>query len=164
MYRSASWNRMADDYFLHSWQNGATGMRMSMSYQLMIQPWKWQRRKNVISLQRMLCMLFLLCWFFLPLFYGSFPIHITHSLLLKVNINDVSRLNYCFWWFADVEVGIKTDSVAERIEGLEIEGDVHTDSDGTQTGFLPIDTVDLDVSRTRRTTDHKIFRKLAKRN
>ncbi|KAG8652774.1 hypothetical protein MANES_06G130601v8 [Manihot esculenta] len=64
----------------------------------------------------------------------------------------------------DVEVGIKTDSVAERIEGLEIEGDVHTDSDGTQTGFLPIDTVDLDVSRTRRTTDHKIFRKLAKRN
>uniref|UniRef100_A0A2C9VRV7 Uncharacterized protein n=1 Tax=Manihot esculenta TaxID=3983 RepID=A0A2C9VRV7_MANES len=112
MYRSASWNRMADDYFLHSWQNGATEMRMSMSYQLMIQPWKWQRRKNVIN----------------------------------------------------VEVGIKTDSVAERIEGLEIEGDVHTDSDGTQTGFLPIDTVDLDVSRTRRTTDHKIFRKLAKRN
>lgn len=33
---------------------------------------------------------------FLPLFYGSFPIHLTHSLLLKVNINDVSRLNYCF--------------------------------------------------------------------
>ncbi|XP_010523245.1 PREDICTED: uncharacterized protein LOC104801625 [Tarenaya hassleriana] len=36
----------------------------------------------------------------------------------------------------DVDVGLKGESIAARIEGLTIEGDIDNDSDGTQTGFL----------------------------
>ncbi|CAH2073679.1 unnamed protein product [Thlaspi arvense] len=41
-------------------------------------------------------------------------------------------------WIAhiDVDVGVKGESIAARIEGLTIEGDIDSDSDGTQTGFL----------------------------
>ncbi|XP_057972833.1 uncharacterized protein LOC131160984 [Malania oleifera] len=43
------------------------------------------------------------------------------------------------WLFSnpDVNIGIKSDSIAARIEGLTIEGSIDTDTDGTQTGFLP---------------------------
>lgn len=33
-------------------------------------------------------------------------------------------------------VGVKEESIAARIKGLTIEGDIDNDSDGTQTGFL----------------------------
>lgn len=36
----------------------------------------------------------------------------------------------------DVDVGVKGESIAARIEGLTIEGDIDNDSDGTQTRFL----------------------------
>ena len=38
--------------------------------------------------------------------------------------------------FVDVDVGMREESIAARIEGLTIEGDIDNDSDGTQTGFL----------------------------
>lgn len=35
-------------------------------------------------------------------------------------------------------MGILGDPVGARIEGWSIEGEIENDSDGTQTGFLPI--------------------------
>lgn len=35
-------------------------------------------------------------------------------------------------------MGLKVDPIATKIEGLTIEGDIDSDSDGTQTGFLPV--------------------------
>lgn len=35
-----------------------------------------------------------------------------------------------------MDVGAKEESIAARIEGLTIEGDIDNDSDGTQTAFL----------------------------
>ncbi|KAG7613824.1 hypothetical protein ISN44_As05g056980 [Arabidopsis suecica] len=42
------------------------------------------------------------------------------------------------WLFSnpDVDVGMREESIAAKIEGLTIEGDIDNDSDGTQTGFL----------------------------
>lgn len=58
--------------------------------------------------------------------------------------------------FVDVDVGMREESIAARIEGLTIEGDIDNDSDGTQTGFLGA-TLELgdtdkphDVNRNRR--------------
>lgn len=35
-------------------------------------------------------------------------------------------------------MGVIGDPMGARIEGLSIEGEIENDSDGTQTGFLPI--------------------------
>ncbi|CAN8264754.1 unnamed protein product [Cochlearia groenlandica] len=42
------------------------------------------------------------------------------------------------WLFSNpnVDVGMREESIAARIQGLTIEGDIDNDSDGTQTGFL----------------------------
>ena len=42
-----------------------------------------------------------------------------------------------FRFYAEVDVGIK-DSIAARIEGLTLDGELYNDSDGTQTGGLPL--------------------------
>ncbi|KAJ9140036.1 hypothetical protein P3X46_030723 [Hevea brasiliensis] len=139
MHRSASWNRMANDYFLHSSQNGAAGMRISSSaeekelpaYDPIMEMAKKEKRIK----------------------FAENAVHVIPFVLMLCA--------FLLWFFSnpDVEVGNKTDSITARIEGLTIEGDIDTDSDGTQTGFLPIDLVDQDA--TRRTTDHKIARKFA---
>lgn len=64
--------------------------------------------------------------------------------------------------WADVDVGAgKKDSIAARIEGMTIEGDVDsTDIDGTQAGLLPF--LELgDVDSPKRTEKHhsKVSRK-----
>ena len=57
--------------------------------------------------------------------------------------------------WADVEVGGKVaDSVAARIEGLTIEGDIDTDSDGTQTSALPVDNVEVDMHKPLKHRKH----------
>ncbi|WCJ36414.1 hypothetical protein M5689_017616 [Euphorbia peplus] len=47
---------------------------------------------------------------------------------------------FILWFFSnpDVEVEIKSDTVASRIEGLTIEGDIDTDSDVNRTGPIPV--------------------------
>ncbi|CAN0916012.1 hypothetical protein LINGRAHAP2_LOCUS29470 [Linum grandiflorum] len=44
------------------------------------------------------------------------------------------------WFFCNphVEVGLKREGMS-KFGGLTIEGDIDNDSDGTQTGFLPVD-------------------------
>lgn len=62
-----------------------------------------------------------------------------------------------------MEVVTKADSVAARIEGLTIDGDIDHDSDGTQAGFLPVgDSVDADTSKQPK--DKKASRKLQNYN
>lgn len=55
--------------------------------------------------------------------------------------------------YADVNVGInKADStVAAKIEGLTMEGDMDTDHsvDGTQTSILPVELGDMDKPATK---------------
>uniref|UniRef100_A0A7N0TJD7 Transmembrane protein n=1 Tax=Kalanchoe fedtschenkoi TaxID=63787 RepID=A0A7N0TJD7_KALFE len=54
------------------------------------------------------------------------------------------------WLFSnpDVDVGLKVDSITSNIEGLTIEGDIDSDSDGTQTGFLPVDVEEAHKTKT----------------
>jgi hypothetical protein len=48
-------------------------------------------------------------------------------------------------YYAEVDVGFKADSMMGRIEGLSLDGEFDNDSDGTQTGVLPIlDLGDMD--------------------
>ncbi|KAI4351275.1 hypothetical protein L6164_005651 [Bauhinia variegata] len=42
------------------------------------------------------------------------------------------------WFFSNPDVGIKGDTISASIEGLSLEGEFDNDSDGTQTGVLPI--------------------------
>ena len=57
-----------------------------------------------------------------------------------------------FVCYADVDVGFKADMA--RIEGLTLDGEFDNDSDGTQTGVLPL--IDL-------WDDHQDSNKSAKR-
>ena len=55
---------------------------------------------------------------------------------------------------ADVDLPSKGDSIAARIEGLTLEGDI--DSDGTQRGVLPhhLDMGDVLMNRVYPNHDH----------
>lgn len=63
----------------------------------------------------------------------------------------------------DVDVGMREESIAAKIEGLTIEGDIDNDSDGTQTGFLGA-TLELGDSDKPNLTDRtrRASRKLIK--
>ncbi|TXG70521.1 hypothetical protein EZV62_005456 [Acer yangbiense] len=94
MYRSASWSRVSDDYFMHSSPKVGSGPRMSSSFSV-----------------------------------------------------DGSELPV-----ADVEVGGKVaDSVAARIEGLTIEGDIDT-TVTVLTSALHVENVEVDMHKPRNTT------------
>ena len=55
--------------------------------------------------------------------------------------------------------GSKGQSIAGRIEGLSIEGEIDNDSDGTQTGIIP--TVDLKYTDSSRLVNsHKASKKM----
>ncbi|KAL1813882.1 hypothetical protein ACET3Z_023947 [Daucus carota] len=63
----------------------------------------------------------------------------------------------CVLWFfsnSDVDLPSKGDSIAARIEGLTLEGDI--DSDGTQRGVLPhhLDMGDVLMNRVYPNHDH----------
>lgn len=60
-----------------------------------------------------------------------------------------------------MEVGIKAaDSVAAKIDGLTTEGDIDTDSDGTQTSVLPMELRD---TKKPKEEINKTWRKSLKR-
>ncbi|CAN8251978.1 unnamed protein product [Cochlearia groenlandica] len=63
------------------------------------------------------------------------------------------------WLFSNpnVDVGMREKSIAARIEGLTIEGDIDNDSDGTQTGFLGA-TLELgdNIDKTHHHVDRNI--------
>ncbi|OAY30548.1 uncharacterized protein LOC110631376 [Manihot esculenta] len=130
MHRSASWNKVAVDYFLHPSQNAAAGMRISPlpeekelpTYDPIVEMANKEKRIK----------------------FAENAVHVIPFLLMLCA--------FTLWFFSnpDVGVGVKTDSIAARIEGH-----IKTNSHATQTRSLPID-----LDAPRRTTDHKIGRRL----
>ncbi|KAI5601135.1 hypothetical protein POPTR_001G080500v4 [Populus trichocarpa] len=153
MHRSASWNRVADDdyfkhrmadqYYMHSSPNeGTQGMRMSSSIELNQLP-AYDPMVELAMKEKSRAK------------FAENAVHIIPFVLLLCGL--------VLWFFSnpDVNVGVRNmDSIAARIEGLTIEGDIDTDSDGTQTGFLPLDQGDSGMPK--QTKHHKSLRKMIK--
>ncbi|XP_022738660.1 uncharacterized protein LOC111291281 [Durio zibethinus] len=140
MYRSASWSRVPDDYY--SSPKAGTGMtRMSSSLEdnnelPMYDPAMEIAKKDKSRAK-----------------FAENAVHLIPLVLLVCAL--------ILWFFSnpDVVVGTKTETAAGRIEGLTIDGDIDTDSDGTQTGFLPM--ADLrDTDRRKKPKPQKPSRKL----
>ncbi|KAJ8772449.1 hypothetical protein K2173_027626 [Erythroxylum novogranatense] len=140
MHRSASWNRVAVDYFIHSSPKAAAGQRLSPSLEENELP-EYDPATEMVKKEKS------------RIKFAENAVHVIPFVLLLCGL--------ILWLFSNpnVEVGAKADSVAARIEGLTIEGDIDTDSDGTQTGFLPIEVGDLDTQK--RTAYGKSSRKLS---
>ncbi|KAJ6712765.1 TRANSMEMBRANE PROTEIN [Salix purpurea] len=150
MHRSASWNRVADEdyfkhrvadqYYMHSSPNeGTQGMRMSSSMELNQLP-AYDPMVEMAMKEKSRAK------------FAENAVHIIPFVLLLCGL--------VLWFFSnpDVNVGVRNmGSVAARIEGLTIEGDIDTASDGAQTGFLPLDRGVLDMPK-----HHKRSRKLVK--
>ncbi|EEF51623.1 conserved hypothetical protein [Ricinus communis] len=142
MHRSASWTR-TDDYFMHSSPKAPPGLRISSSNEANELPeddpilGMAKKEKSHIK-------------------FSENAIHIIPFVLLLCG--------FILWFFSnpDVNVGNKPDSIASSIEGLTIEGDIDTDSDGTQTGFLPIDSGDMEAPKQIR-NHHESTKKFANR-
>ncbi|XP_050225207.1 uncharacterized protein LOC126674751 [Mercurialis annua] len=127
MHRSASWTR-ADDYYMHSSPKAAAGLRMSSSNESNELP-EYDPIVEMAKKEKS------------HLKFAENAVHFIPVVLLLCG--------FILWFFSnpDVNVGNKPESIASRIEGLTIEGDIDTDSDGTQTGFLPIDSVEIEASK-----------------
>ncbi|CAN6565165.1 unnamed protein product [Malus baccata var. baccata] len=142
MHRSASWSRVADEYFMHSTSSpsagkGPSGLRVSVSFDQggdlpMYDPIAELAKKERSRVK-----------------FAENAVHVIPFVLLFCA--------FVLWFFSnpDVYVRIKTDPIAARIEGLTLEGEIESDSDGTQTGALPfVDLgLDLDPTTTKQTRD-----------
>ncbi|CAI0383972.1 unnamed protein product [Linum tenue] len=133
MHRSASWTRgPPDDYFMHSTPMAASsGLRVSSSAAddnelPMYNPTVEMAKKE--KSRR----------------FAENAVHVIPFLLIICG--------FILWFFCNPH-GMKGDSIATRIEGLTIEGDSDHDSDGTQTGFLPIEADSKRAIRGRRKLD-----------
>ncbi|KAM7272891.1 hypothetical protein ACFE04_027555 [Oxalis oulophora] len=131
MYRSASWTRVSDEYY-GAPKTAAAAMRMSSTAMEdeeelpQYDPAKEMANKDKSRSK-----------------FAENAVHIIPFVLLACA--------FILWFFSnpDIEIGVKeySNSIATRIEGLTIEGDIDNDSDGTQTGFLPLEAGDLDTSK-----------------
>ncbi|TKY51785.1 hypothetical protein E2542_SST23304 [Spatholobus suberectus] len=119
MHRSASWNRFSDDYFKHATSSPSlSGHRSSYSmfdsnnlptYDPIAELAKKERARVK---------------------FAENAVHVIPFVLIVCAI--------ILWLFSNPDVGIIGDPIGARIEGLSLEGEIENDSDGTQTGFLPI--------------------------
>ncbi|BFG23090.1 hypothetical protein CerSpe_093640 [Prunus speciosa] len=121
MHRSASWSR-ADEYFMHpnsspSAGKGPSGLRVSVSFdqggdQLPVYDPIAELAKKERSRVK----------------FAENAVHVIPIVLLLCA--------FVLWFFSnpEIDVRIKTDPIAARIEGLTLEGEIESDSDGTQTG------------------------------
>ncbi|XWS47716.1 hypothetical protein CRYUN_Cryun13aG0008100 [Craigia yunnanensis] len=141
MYRSSSWSRVSDDYYSPPKAAG-TGLRISSSGEgndelPMYDPVTEMAKKEKSRDNK----------------FAENAVHIIPLVLLVCTL--------ILWFFSnpDVEVISKVDSAAARIEGLTINGDIDNDSDGTQTGFLPIADVG-DIDTPKQPKAQKSLRKL----
>lgn len=83
---------------------------------------------------------------------------ITHESVIGLwdengKMNRIACLHFCF--DADIDVRMKDPIAARNIEGLTLEGEIENDSDGTQTGALPIVDLGLDIDPTKQTKDKR---------
>ncbi|KAK9266516.1 hypothetical protein L1049_020779 [Liquidambar formosana] len=141
MYRSVSSNRVSEDYYTHA---SSPGLRPSLEgdeaplplYDAVSEAPKKERSRIKFSENAVHLIPFVLFLCAIILWFLSNP---------------------------DVDVRLKSDSIAARIEGLTIEGDIDNDSDGTQTGFLPVLDSE-DMNQQKQTQDHKASRKTENRS
>ncbi|KAK8508197.1 hypothetical protein V6N13_055647 [Hibiscus sabdariffa] len=142
MYRSSSWSRVSDGYYSSPKAGSITGLRMSSSvddnnelpvYDLNVE----MANKKEKSRAK----------------FAENAVHIIPLVLIVCAL--------ILWSFSnpDVEVGTKVETVAAKIDGLTIDGDIDNDSDGTQTGFLPIAEVG-NVDSTKHSKHKNHSRKL----
>ncbi|KAM5556999.1 hypothetical protein ABKV19_024402 [Rosa sericea] len=137
MHRSASWTR-ADEYYASSPSpaKGPSGLRMSVSFfqgsdsQLPIYdpPIAELAKKEKARIK-----------------FAENAVHVIPFVLLLCA--------FILWFFSnpDVDVRMKDPIAAKSIEGLTLEGEIENDSDGTQTGALPIVDLGLDTDPTKQT-------------
>ncbi|GMJ13999.1 hypothetical protein like AT5G07490 [Hibiscus trionum] len=121
MYRTSSWSRVTDGYYSSPKAGSITGLRMASSVDEnnelpLYDPNLEMANKKEKSRAK----------------FAENAVHIIPLVLILCAL--------ILWFFSnpDVEVGTKVDTVAAKIHGLTIDGDIDNDSDGTQTGFLPI--------------------------
>ncbi|CAH8362078.1 unnamed protein product [Eruca vesicaria subsp. sativa] len=119
MYRSSSWNRATEDYSSAPpkglWMGSMIGPLDEDEPPSYNNPPADEMVKKEKS----------------PAKFAEKAIHIIPFVLLACAL--------VLWLFSNpdvVDVGMREESIAARIEGLTIEGDIDNDSDGTQTGFL----------------------------
>ncbi|XP_004309019.1 PREDICTED: uncharacterized protein LOC101300771 [Fragaria vesca subsp. vesca] len=135
MHRSASWSR-ADEYYASA-AKGPPGLRMSVSFfqgsdsQLPVYdpPIAELAKKEKARVK-----------------FAENAVHIIPFVLLLCA--------FILWFFSNpTEVGMrmKDPIAAKSIEGLTLEGEIENDSDGTQTGVLPVVDLGLDVDPTKQT-------------
>ncbi|CAA0411340.1 unnamed protein product [Arabidopsis thaliana] len=117
MYRSASWNRVPEDYSSAPpkgfWMGSVIGPLDENELPSYNNPPEEMVKKEKSRAK-----------------FAENAIHIIPFVLLACAL--------VLWLFSnpDVDVGMREESIAAKIEGLTIEGDIDNDSDGTQTGFL----------------------------
>ncbi|KAB2067984.1 hypothetical protein E1A91_A09G270100v1 [Gossypium mustelinum] len=142
MYRSSSWSRVTDGYYSSPKAGSITGLRMSSSVDDSNEPPVYDPSVEMANKKEKSRAKF-----------AENAVHIIPLVLLVCAL--------ILWFFSnpDVEVGTKVETVAARIDGLTIDGDIDNDSDGTQTGFLPIAEVG-DVDSTKHPKPNKPSRKL----
>ncbi|RHN81232.1 hypothetical protein MtrunA17_Chr1g0196811 [Medicago truncatula] len=117
MYRSASWNKFSDDYFKHATSSSSSssispGQRSSNdlpTYDPIVELAKKEKARVKFS---------------------ENAVHVIPFVLLLCAI--------ILWIFSNPEVGMLGDPIGARIEGLSLDGEMESDSDGTQAGVLPI--------------------------
>ncbi|XP_021905721.1 uncharacterized protein LOC110820538 [Carica papaya] len=128
MYRSNSWSRFADDYYMHS----SPAMRpSSVTDGDDREPPPYDSNTETESKKPRSK-------------FAENAVHVIPFVLFLCAL--------ILWFFStpDIDVKLKLgDSIAARIEGLTIEGDMDNDSDGTQTGFLPTAEL-LDLGKPNR--------------
>merc|ERR1712071_750076 len=135
MYRSASWNRVSDDYFIHGnsppSKLGPPNLRRSPSFESNDLP-TYDPIAELAKKERA------------RVKFAENAVHVIPFVLFLCA--------FVLWFFSnpDVDVGVRGNSVASRIEGLTLEGEFDNDSDGTQTGVLPLlDVGDIDSAKQR---------------
>ncbi|CAJ1976584.1 unnamed protein product [Sphenostylis stenocarpa] len=122
MHRSASWNRFSDDYFKHATSSASSGHRSSYSmfdgnHLPTYDPIADLAKKERARVK-----------------FAENAVHVIPFVLIVCAI--------ILWVFSNPDVGIIGDPIGARIEGLSLEGEIESDSDGTQVGFLPIVTAE----------------------
>ncbi|KAL3755945.1 hypothetical protein ACJRO7_002920 [Eucalyptus globulus] len=135
MYRSSSWNKTTDDDHMHAPPMASTILRMGSlqgselpAYDPVLEMMRKEKTRNKLA---------------------ENAVHIIPLVLLVCAA--------ILWFLSNPVVDIRSrgDSIAARIEGLTIEGDMDADFDGTQSGLLPLlDLGDADSSSSTSSSKH----------
>ncbi|KAL1294908.1 hypothetical protein HN51_055754 [Arachis hypogaea] len=117
MHRSASWNRFSDDYFKHSAITLSPGHRSYSVFDTTTLP-TYDPIAELAKKEKA------------RVKFAENAVHVIPFVLLVCAL--------ALWLFSNPDVGMIGDPIGRSIEGMSLEGEIENDSDGTQTGFLPI--------------------------